>query len=74
MNGPGAWIGTQLEPVNAPQRKNSVSTEMTEAHLSAVTALSSPKVTVLSEVKSVTFAMRPTMKRTITKAAMKIAI
>ena len=51
-NGPGAWIGTQLDPVNAPQIRKIVATEIIEAARFGRTALSSPNVTVLSEVKS----------------------
>ena len=48
----GAWIGDQLDPVNAPQIRKMVTIEITEAARSALTALSSPKVTVFSDVKS----------------------
>ena len=49
-NGPGTCTGVSLEPVNAPQRRKIVTSEMTVAHRSEVTALSSPKVTVLRAV------------------------
>ena len=52
MNGPGICRkpGKSAEPVNEPQRKKIVITEMIEAARFGVTALSSPKVTVFSEV------------------------
>ena len=52
MNGPGAWSGVSFEPVNAPQIRKIATTEMIDAMRLGVTALSSPKVTVFSEVKS----------------------
>jgi hypothetical protein len=52
INGPGTWIGVNLEPVNEPQIANIAITEIMEAALLGVTALSSPNVTVLRLVKS----------------------
>ena len=42
--------GVSFDPVKAPQIRKIVTTETTEAMRFGVTALSSPKVTVLSEV------------------------
>ena len=73
MKGPGAWIGAHFDPVKAPQIKKMVMTEITEADRSAVTALSSPKVTVLSEVKSWAWVSRPAITFTTKKAITKMA-
>ena len=71
--GPGACRkrGTQEEPVKLPQIRKIVSTETTEAIRLGATALSSPKVTVLSEVKS--RVVLCTKKRTARKAPTKMA-
>ncbi len=45
-------MGVRLEPVNAPQIKKMDTTDIIEAGLFAVTALSSPNVTVFKLVKS----------------------
>ena len=73
MNGPGAWMGTHLLPVKAPQIKKIVTTEITLAQRSGRTALSSPKVTVLSEVKSFICRNLRTPRRTTKNDAAKIA-
>jgi len=52
VNGPGTWIGTKLDPVNAPQIRKIVTIEMIEPARLGVMALSSPNVTVFSDVKS----------------------
>ena len=67
-------MGTHLEPVKAPQSKKIVTTEITLAQRSGFTALSSPKVTVLSDVKSCIWRNLLTPMRTTKKAAVKIAI
>jgi hypothetical protein len=72
-NGPGTWKGTSLEPVKAPQIRKIARIEMTDAARSGVTALSSPKVTVLRLVKSWRALWR-LVNRTTTKASAKSTI
>ena len=64
--GPGTCTGVSHEPVNAPQSRKIVTSEMTVAQRSEVTALSSPKVTVLRAVSPQARVRCPEILRTAT--------
>ena len=67
-------LGEITDPVNAPQMRKIDRTEMTDAARFGRTALSSPKVTVLREVKSWRDSRIELNAFTATKATTKIAI